>query len=240
MSTTLKTASGNWEVDAPNGVTVTPKANSDGTVASLDIAIDYTQADLHDPQLGSILSIHFQGPEPNPTGAPETGKVYTGLVVPTTIEVKNDTGGDIHGYSFYEVDDDFGLNNRFPKDFDQAHPDDYAHFHNVTQSSLVDQNGTSNATITLQDPNLKPGAFGAPGAELSKGLAAPSWINADGTIKAGAIEKLVGIASNGGVTIHSEDKPGEFGGSFSPHFYPYQVDPATIDTGSIDNTSWTM
>jgi hypothetical protein len=227
-----------WQVDAPDGVTVTPHTNPDGIVTSLDIAIDYTAADLHDPQVGSMLLIHFQGPEPDPLGAPVPGTptmpvAYPGLAVPTTIEVTNHTGSDLHGYSFNVVDDDFNLKNREPKDLGQAHPDDYAHFHNLTKTSLVDGNGKPNATITLQDPNGHPGAFDAPGKQLP--LAAPSWINTDdGTIKAGAIEKLVGIATNGGVTLHSENKPGEFGGSFTFVFFPHQVDPATIDTSSIE------
>ena len=56
-------------------------------------------------------------------------------------------------------------------------------------------------------------------------LPAPSWINADGNIEPGAIEKLVGLAANGGITLHSEDTPGPNGGSFGLAFYPHATTP---------------
>lgn len=223
MSTTqLNTgAGGTWTVDAPDDVTVTPTKSPDGTVVSLDIMIDYTEADFHDPKTGSILSMHFIGPVTDPNGTPTSPGAYPGMVLPTTIEVKNDTTGAINGWTFYNTNDDIA--SRQPKDFGDAHPDDYAHFHNITPNSFVDANGTPNATITLLDPNFKPAAFGAPGSQLP--LAAPAWINADGTINQGATEKLVGLATNGGITIHSEDTPGMSGGSFFLSFYAHAVNP---------------
>ena len=216
-------AGGVWTVDPPDGVTITPTTNPDGTVSALDIFIDYTAADLNDPKLGSILGINFNGPVTDPTGKPMVPGAYPGLVVPTTIEVKNDTGQEINGYTFFNVNNDIGTRQPIDVNGVDAHPDDYAHFHNLTTTSLVDANGTPNATITLQSPDFKPAAFGGPGAQSP--LPAPSWINADGNIEPGAIEKLVGLAANGGITLHSEDTPGPNGGSFGLAFYPHATTP---------------
>jgi hypothetical protein len=211
-------AGGTWIVDAPAGVTVTPTTDSTGVATALHISIDYNYADFTNPQNGSILGINFLGPVTNPAGQAQPGQTYPGLRIPTTIEVKNDLGVPINGYSFFETN--LGLSSsNFPQDFNNPHPDDYAHFHGLIPTSLIDKaTGTPNATLTLLDPNFQPAAFGQAGAE--PGVPAPNFISASGTILPGATEELVGNSTGGTFTVHSEDTPGPTGGSFVLAFYP--------------------
>ena len=172
--------------------------------------------------------INFLGPSSDPTGHAQPGQLYPGLKIPTTIDIKNDLGVPINGYSFFETN--LGLSStNFPQDLANAHPDDYAHFHSLTRASLIDKaTGTPNATLTLFDPNFGPGAFGGAGAE--PGVPAPNFISASGTILPGATEALVGSNPDGTFTVHSEDTPGPTGGSFVLAFFPQD----TIGTPNPD------
>ena len=127
-------AGGTWFVDAPAGVTVTQSKDSAGLATALHISIDYNYRDFTDPQSGSILGINFLGPSSDPTGHAQPGQLYPGLRIPTTIDIKNDLGVPINGYSFFETN--LGLSStNFPQDLANAHPDDYAHFHSLTSTS---------------------------------------------------------------------------------------------------------
>jgi hypothetical protein len=209
---------GTWIVDAPTGVTVTPTTDSSGIATALHISIDYNYSDFTDPRTGSILGINFLGPSTDPTGHATPSQAYPGLRMPTTIDIKNDLGVPINGYSFFETNLSLSSTN-FPQDLANPHPDDYAHFHGLTTTSLIDKaTGTPNATLTLFDPNFGPAAFGQAGAE--PGVPAPNFISASGTILPGATESLVGNSAGGGITVHSEDTPGPTGGSFVLAFFP--------------------
>jgi hypothetical protein len=222
-------AGGTWIVDAPEGVTVTPTTDSSGIATALHISVDYDYNDFTDPKTGSILGINFLGPTTDPTGHAQPSQAYPGLRIPTTIDIENDLGVPINGYSFFETN--LGLSStNFPQDFANPHPDDYAHFHGLTTTSLIDKaTGTPNATLTLYDPNFAPGAFGQAGA--SPGVPAPNFISASGTILPGATEELVGNNPGGTFTVHSEDTPGPTGGSFVLAFFPQ-------DTIGAPNPTW--
>ena len=216
-----------WTVTAPPGVIVTPTNDpKTGLTTALNIAIDYSYADTIGAGSSGLLpdspvvQLSFTGPVDNPTGMPLIpGGSYPGLITPLNVEVTNDTEEAINGYTFNLINDRVDLGSE-PMDVSgqDAHPDDYAHFHSVTDTSLVNTaDDTFNAAITVLDPQGNPAAFGPP--EANQALPAPSAILAQGTIQPGATEFLSGVDS-GGVTLHSEDTPGPDGGNFVLDFFP--------------------
>ena len=219
-----------WTVTAPPGVTVTPTDDpKTGLTTALNIDIDYSYADLNgagQPNStipgSKIVELSFTGPVDDPTGMPVVpGGQYPGLIAPTTIEVTNDTGVPISGYTYNLIDNRVTLGSE-PMDTSgqDAHPDDYAHFHNVTDTSLVNTaDDTFNAAVSVVDPYGNPAAFGPPDVGP---LPAPSTILAQGTIQPGATEYLFG-ADSGGVTLHSEDTPGPHGGNFVMDIFPQSI-----------------
>ena len=214
-------AGGTWTVTAPDGVTIDPTVDANGIATGLNIEIDYASPDL-DP-----VKIEFVGPATDPNGQPTIPNFYPGLVLDTTsIEVKNDltgpAGGAIDGYRFQLSNYSAGTITP-PQDTTgiDPHPDDYAHFHNLSAASLTDSDGTSNATIRVTDPNGDPATFGPAGYSS---LPAPSFISASGTIAAGATERLGGIGPSDTFVLHSEDTPGPDGGNFILQFIPLKLD----------------
>lgn len=219
-----------WTVTAPPGVTVTPTDDpTTGLTTALDIKVDYSDADYNGQgQANAIPGSHtvqlsFTGPVTDPTGMPLIpGGSYPGLIAPTTIELTNDLGVPISGYTFNLINDSVTLGTQ-PMDTSgqDAHPDDYAHFHSVTDTSLVNTaDDTFNAAVSVVDPYNNPAAFGPP--EANQALPAPSTIEGQGTIQPGATEQLSGVDS-GGVTLHSEDTPGPDGGSFVMDIFPQSL-----------------
>ena len=219
-----------WTVTAPPGVAVTPTNDpTTGLTTALNIAVDYDYADYNGAgQPNSIPGTHivqlsFTGPVTNPNGMPLIpGGSYPGLIAPTTIDLTNDLGVPISGYTYNLINNSVTLGTE-PMDTSgqDAHPDDYAHFHSVTDTSLVNTaDDTFNAAITLTDPLGQPAAFGPP--QANQALPAPSRISAQGTILPGATELLSGVDA-GGVTLHSEDTPGPDGGSFVMDIFPQSV-----------------
>ncbi len=220
MSTTtlLNTGSGpNWTINAPDGVAVIPMKNgapianpsTDASVVatSLKITVNYDYSDFTNPKTGAIESIDFIGPTTTtPATPPTAGAQFPGLRLPFELDITNQLGVPINGYSVYLANQNL-LNKPAPPvpDVGDVHPDNYAHFHGVTPTTFVDAaSGTANATLTLYDPNFNSAAFGLAGA-----IPAPSFISVAGMIAAGATEKAAGL------TLHSEDFPDATGGSFS-------------------------
>ena len=223
MSTTQlnEGAGGVWTVTAPAGVTIDPVTDANGIATGLTIDIDYTSADL-DP-----VKIEFTGPVTDPNGQPMIPGFYPGLVLDETeIEVTNGltgpAGGAIDGYRF-ELHNDSAGTIVPPHDTTgiDPHPDDYAHFHNLSAASLINSDGTTNATLRVTDPNGDPATYGPAGYSS---LPAPSFIFATGTIAAGATETLDGIGPGDTFVLHSEDTPGPDGGSFNLQFIPLKLD----------------
>ena len=219
-----------WTVTAPPGVTVTPTNDpTTGLTTALNIAVDYDYADYNGAgQPNSIPGSHivelsFTGPVTDPNGMPLIpGGSYPGLIAPTTIELTNDLGVPISGYTYNLINNSVTLGTE-PMDTSgqDAHPDDYAHFHSVTDTSLVNTaDDTFNAVVSVLDPLGQPAAFGPPQANQT--LPAPSTIEGQGTIQPGATELLSGVDA-GGVTLHSEDTPGPDGGSFVMDIFPQSV-----------------
>jgi hypothetical protein len=209
-STQINTASdGTWTVDAPDGVTVTPTTDTTGIATALKISVDYNYTDFTNPATGSILGITFAGSKANSATSPSTAAQF-GLRIPFELDITNDLGVPIKGYSVYLANENL-LNMPPPvPDTTDAHPDNYAHFHSVTPTTFVDAaTGMPNATLTLYDPNFGPGAFGPAGNNP-----APDFISADGTIAPGVTEKAAGLI------LHSEDLPDGTGGSFTLALFP--------------------
>ncbi len=194
------------DINAPDGVKVTVGTDAAGIATSLKIAVDYAYADFTNPKSGAIEEINFVGPTTNPPAtAPTPGAQFPGLRLPFELDITNQLGVPITGYSVYLANQNL-LNKPAPPvpDTGDAHPDNYAHFHGVTPTTFVDAaTNVSNVTLTLFDPNFGSAAFGAAGNDP-----APNFISAVGTIAAGTTEKAAGL------TLHSEDFPDAAGGSF--------------------------
>ena len=159
-------------------MTVTPTDDpKTGLTTALNIDIDYSYADLNgagQPNStipgSKIVELSFTGPVDDPTGMPVVpGGQYPGLIAPTTIEVTNDTGVPISGYTYNLIDNRVTLGSE-PMDTSgqDAHPDDYAHFHNVTDTSLVNTaDDTFNAAVSVVDPYGNPYRRGWPARRRS-------------------------------------------------------------------------
>ena len=235
-----------WAVTAPPGVIVTATNDpTTGLTTALDIKVDYSSADLNgagQPNStipgSKIVELSFTGPVADPTGMPLIpGGQYPGLIVPTTIEITNDLNAPISGYTYNLIDNRVTLGSE-PMDTSgqDAHPDDYAHFHNVADTSLINTaDDTFNAAVSVVDPLGNPAAFGPP--EANQALPAPSTIEGQGLIQPGATEQLFGLDS-GGVTLHSEDTPGPDGGNFVMDIFPQSVvgtvTPSVLLTSNTD------
>jgi len=224
-------AGGTWDIVAPEGVTVaTSQDPQTGVTTGLRIFVDFTYDQWINASKGAA-TIHFIGPATNPTGTPQPLQFFQGLVAQTTFAIRNDLGVPMQGLNLTLVNDDAAT---IPgRDVKDAHPDDYAHFHQVLPTSFSDKlTGAVDTTLKGFDPTLQPAFLGAPTANENS----PSIIDTFGVIQPDAIWQLGGGNPNNTFTLHSEDTPGPTGGSFTlswftldtPNGDPQAPDPNTV------------
>ena len=174
---------GTWSYSTSPGVTVTwipPSAPGDDPTLSIVIDVDQTY-------LTGGGYITFNSPLP-PPGTYVLGTFYSGLKENFDVTLKNDSGYDLTQF-------DLKLINAVPTaplDKNDPHPDNYAHFHNVIQSTTFGA-GKSLAVFT---PDGGAAAFGGVGNDP-----APSEIKGTGNLANGA--SVVGS----GLTLHEEEDP---------------------------------
>jgi hypothetical protein len=224
---------GSWDIIAPDNVTIaTSRDPQTGFTTGLRIFIDFT----YDQWINAkSASIHFIGPVATPIGPPQTGKYYRpDLVLHTTLEIRNDLGVPMQGLSLNLVNDDANVNPG--RDNRNAHPDDYAHFHQILETSLIDKaSGNPDTTLNALDPTLQT----IPKELLGEPLQdhpSPSIIDTFGIIQPDAIAHLGGANDDGTFTLHSENTPGPTGGNFTlswftldtPNGDPKAPDPNTV------------
>jgi len=217
---------GTWDVDAPEGVSIAfTQDPSTGYTTGATIFIDYTYQQFIDPK----TAIHFTGPVTDPNGKIEPGKSFPGLVLQTTLALRNDLGVPITGMSL-------GLKNdsMLPgTDVNNPHPDDYAHFHQLVPTSVSDRlTGNVDSSIKLFAANLQPGVFGPPAPNAP----APAFMDTFGSIAPDAIWQVFGGNANGTFTLHSEDTPGPNGGGFTLSWFALDTpngDPVKPDANQV-------
>jgi hypothetical protein len=190
VTTQFSSGSGAWTIAAPNNVTFTPDS-----AGGLKMSIDYKVADFLSAPHG-IVDIKVTEP---PNNANDANGFKTGAF---TIEVKNELGVPMEGFSVYLANDEVFK----PYDYGSAHPKNYVHFHGVQSNMFPGQ------TVTVNTPEFGTAAFGPAGNNP-----APSWINASGQIANG------GSKTGAPITLHEQEVLGrddDFHIAFYAHLTP--------------------
>jgi hypothetical protein len=209
----------------PDSVTIDPIVDQSGVATGLRIFVDFTYDQYIDAKSAVI---HFTGPVTNPGGTPQPGQFFPGLVLQTIFEIRNDLGVPMTGLNLTLANDDAAT---IPgRDTKNAHPDDYAHFHQILATSFSDKlTGLVDNTLKGFDPTLQPAFLGPPqGGENSPGI-----IDTFGVIQPDAISHLGGGNTNGTFTLHSEDTPGPTGGSFTLSWFTLDANPTAPDPNTV-------
>jgi hypothetical protein len=164
---------------------VTPPTDPSNANDPLRITIDYGLDALFGASHG-IIDLTFH----EPAGGPPGGTDNFGLRLPYVFEFRNSLGVPVDGFVLFNADETaVGTPDLGPG----GHPQNYAHFHGVTETTFP---GLS-TTVRLQD-NSTPADFGGPSSTLK----APGQIQAAGTIEDG------GSVTGNPIVLHQWDQAG--------------------------------